>query len=88
MSREGKQFYSKAETRARLQVGRRRYAQLIESKILPQPIEIIAGARPVHTTGQIEIAESNLYRRALKDLQPSGGRKMKPLSQKLMSEIS
>lgn len=82
-----KQFYSKAETRARLQIGRTRYAYLIESNILPKPIVLASGARPVHTDAQIQIAEQKIYRQATQDLQPVGRSKMKPLSAKLITEI-
>lgn len=83
----GKQFYSKAETRTRLQVGRLRYEYLIAAEILAAPVEIVAGTRPVHTDAQIRAAENNIQRRLIEDLQPKHGRKMRPLSKKLLSEI-
>jgi len=84
----GEKMLTKTETRRRLGVGRSRYEQLIASGILPPPFSIIAGARPVHSESQILIAEQNIYRRAIKALQPESGRKMKPLSNKFISEIS
>lgn len=87
MATGGKQFYSKAETRSRLHVGRTRYEYLIAAKILAKPIALVPGARPVHTSAQITLAEQKLYRQACNDSQPEGARKMKPLSAKLLSEI-
>ena len=83
----GEKLYSKAAVRKRLSVGRIRYGQLIESKILAQPICLVEGARAVHTESQIQNAETNIYRQALKDLQPLNSPKMKPLSAKMISEI-
>lgn len=83
-----KTFYSKAATRKRLEVGRTRYKHLIASSILAKPIEIVLGARPVHTEDQIQAAENNLYKKVVKDLLPKDALKFKPLSAKLLSEIS
>ncbi len=80
-------LYSKSETRKRLRVGRIRYEQMIESKILPAPISLTDDARPVHTESQIKIAENNLYKQAIKNVLPAATRRMKPLSAKLAAEI-
>lgn len=80
-------FYSKSDVRRRLGVGRTRYAQLIAAGILPPPVELIAGARPVHTQAQVALAENNLLKQVMNNLQPASGRKSKPLSKKLIAEL-
>lgn len=87
MATTGKQFYSKAETRTRLRVGRTRYEYLIAAKILAKPISLVPGARAVHTEAQLHICEQKIYQQSCRDLQPESARKMKPLSAKLLSEI-
>lgn len=82
-----KHFYSKAETRKRLGVGRTRYAQLIESEILAPPIKLTDEARPVHTETQILNAVRNIDRKHTAALAPTGGKKIKPLSEKLLAQI-
>lgn len=83
----GKQFYSKAETRARLQVGRVRYEYLIAAEILSKPVEIVPGTRPVHTDSQIRAAEAAIQRQLTNNFQPKNAPKMKPLSAKQLSAI-
>lgn len=80
-----KLFYSKQEVRARLGVGRTRYAQMIDAGVLPPPITLTDTARPVHTAEQIRIAENNLLKRLTDNLPRT--RKSKPLSNKLRAEI-
>lgn len=83
----GERLYSKAKTMERLEIGRHRYEQIIKSKLLPKPIVLAPGGRPVHTESQIHFYEQNIYRQALKDSQPASGQRMKPISDKLLSEI-
>lgn len=80
-------FISKAKTRNLLGIGRLRYQQLIDSKILPEPIKLADSGRPVHTLAQIETARNNLYKKAVMDSQPVSGKRMKPFSAKLVAEI-
>jgi hypothetical protein len=82
------ELYSKAQMRKRLKVGKLRYEYLIESGLLPEPIALTPGSRPVHTESQVQIYKQNIYRKAVSDWRPVGRRKTRPFSKKLISEIS
>lgn len=84
---------SKAKTRARLEIGRARYEQLVAGGILEKPFELTSGGRPVHSESQILRCERALRDLAVRDYlerqrQFSKEHKpMKPLSEKLLAEI-
>lgn len=61
------QIYTKQAAIKRLGVSRARYEQLIESGILPKPVALIPGARPIHTERQIQTAERNLEEMMMRD---------------------
>ena len=73
-----------------MKVSRARYGQLIKAALLDKPFEIVPGSRPVHTESQIRRCEKSLYEMALSTARTSGKtrRRTKPLSEKLLSEIS
>lgn len=82
----GKQFYSKADARKRLGVGRVRYEYLIQSEVLAVPVEIVPGTRPVHTESQLHAAEMKIQRELISAIQPKS-RKMRPLSARQLDAI-
>lgn len=58
-------IYTKRAAIKRLGVTRARYEQLLQAGILPKPIVLVPGSRPIHTESQIVTAEANLARRAM-----------------------
>lgn len=83
-------IYSKEKARKRLGVSRGRYEQFIESGILPKPFVIVNGSRPIHTETQIQIAESNLYQKAVENSRPRTPdvKPIKPISENLKALIA
>lgn len=91
---EPEKFYlSKAELRRELNVSQTRYNQLLAAGIIPLPVVLTPGSRPVHIPSDVELTRHRLRNKAaaergkLEDTRSkSGGKPIKPISEKHLAQ--
>lgn len=76
--------FKRSEARARLNVTKYRYIQLVELGILAEPIRLSKNSHPLHTESQLRSAEKKLHELAT----PAPARSTKRLSAGLFQEIA
>lgn len=58
-------LYTKKESLKRLGISGTHYRQLIEAGILPRPVALVEGARPVHIEAHFTLCERNLHQKMM-----------------------